>query len=105
MKAKTKQEIQEFCKILKLNAVSDNYENLLAEISDPAEYLHKLLALQIDSGEQKLIERRIRGAKFPYKKYLEDLDIKALPKGMQKRLSELMTIFAILNVSHLNPKR
>lgn len=101
MKAKTKQEIKEFCKVLKLNAVIDNYENLLTEITDPAEYLHKLLALEIDSGEQKLIERRIRGAKFPYKKYLEDLDVKALPKGMQKRLPELMTLDFIRNGQNL----
>ena len=92
MKAKIKQEIQEYCKMLKLNAISDNYESLLTEITEPSEYLHKLLSMEIAYQERQLIERRIRGAKFPYKKYLEDLDINELPEGMKKRLPELMTL-------------
>ncbi len=101
MQAKIQQEIQEYCKILKLNAINENFEEVLSESNDPAEYLHKLLSMEIDFGEQKLIERRIRGARFPYKKYLEDLDLNALPPGIQKRLPELMTLDFIRNGQNL----
>ena len=101
MKAKTKQEIAEYCKMLKLDAFLNNYESLSTEIKDPAEYLLKLLTLEVEDGDKKLIDRRIKAAKFPYHKYLEDLEVKYLPEGMQKRLPELMTLDFIKNGQNL----
>lgn len=45
MKTKTKQEIKEYCKMLKLMAVSEHFEKLITETEDMGEYLRELLAL------------------------------------------------------------
>lgn len=97
MKEKIKQEIIEYSKLLKLYSFADNFEAVLSEEVSADMALHKLLQMEIDFDEQRLIERRIKAAKFPYRKYLEDLEINYLPKGMQRKLPELQTLDFIKN--------
>ena len=89
---KKKQEIREFCKVLKLRGISENFEDIANEVKDPVEYLHKLLSAELESTEQRAIDRRIRGAHFPYRKYISDLELNCLPEGLRNRLPELMTL-------------
>jgi len=53
-----------------------------------SEYYHRLESRKLS---------RIRSAKFPYKKYLEDLEIEFLPEDGKKKLKMLKTLDFIRN--------
>jgi DNA replication protein DnaC len=92
MKVKLNEEIKEYCRILKLKGVQDHFEEAMAESGDYEEFLHKLLIYEMDEKDKRGIECRIRNAKFPYRKYLEDIEMKYLPESMQKKLPALATL-------------
>ena len=75
-----KQEIREYCRILKLNAVANNFEDAVEGAEDYIAYLHKLLLEQIRESDQKAMQRRIH------------LELDCLPEALQKRLGELRTL-------------
>ena len=89
---KDRLEIRELCHTLRLNAVAEHFEEYTAGSADFSEYLLRLLRSQAEQKDQKAIEQRIRGANFPYRKYLEDLELNCLPEGIRQRLPELMTL-------------
>lgn len=89
---KKKQEIREYCKSLGLKAISEAFEDAVSEHSNPVDYLHCLLSCELEEAEARAVTRRIQQAHFPYKKYLEDLEVDCLPKDLQKRLPELRTL-------------
>lgn len=88
MKVKLNEEIKEFCNILKLKGIHDHFDEVIEESQDYEEFLHKLLFFEIDEKDKRGIDCRIRNAKFPYRKYLEDIDIRCLPEiqGRVKRM-------------------
>ena len=92
MKAKINEEIREYCKILKLRGIEKNFEEMEKESADYEDFLHRLLTCELEEAEKRARENRIRSAKFPYQKYLEDLELDCLPKAMQKKLPELATL-------------
>ncbi len=49
------------------------------------DYLHHLLTFEIEEKDKCTLESRIRNACFPYKQYLEDIEMDCLPKDMQKK--------------------
>lgn len=92
MKAKTQHEIQEYCSLLKLNAIGEHFEEAIADATDYEGFLHQLLRMEVDAAEDRAKERKIKAARFPYRKYIEDLEVDLLPEGMRKRLSELCSL-------------
>lgn len=64
MKAKTQHEIQEYCSLLKLNAIGEHFEEAIADATDYEGFLHQLLRMEVD----------------------------LLPEGMRKRLPELCSL-------------
>lgn len=92
MKVKLNEEIKEYCRILKLNGIHEHFEDAIKESSDYEEFLHKLLTYELTEKDKRGVECRIRNAKFPYRKYLEDIEMKYLPNPMQKILPELATL-------------
>lgn len=92
MKAKINEEIKEYCKLLKLKGMGQNFEELEKDAADYEDFLHKLLTCELAEAEKRARENRIRSARFPYRKYLEDLELDCLPKTMQKKLPELATL-------------
>jgi len=92
MKVKLNEEIKEYCRILKLNGIHEHFEDAIKESSDYEEFLHKLLTYELTEKDKRGVECRIRNAKFPYRKYLEDIEMKYLPNSMQKILPELATL-------------
>ncbi len=48
--------------------------------------------MEVDAEEERAKERKIKAAKFPYRKYIEDLETDLLPEAMFKRLPELCTL-------------
>lgn len=85
-------EIREYCTALKIKAIADNYEELAAEAQDYPSYLLELLRLQMNEKNSASIEKRIKDAKFPCRKYLEDLELGCIPEGLRDKLPELMTL-------------
>ena len=92
MLIKVNEEIKEYCRILKLKGVLAHFEETMTEAVDYEDYLHRLLTFEIEEKDKRTIESRIRNACFPYKQYLEDIEMDCLPKDMQKKLPELATL-------------
>ena len=92
MKAKIQHEIQEYCSLLKLNAISEHFEEAIKGAADYEGFLHQLLRMEVDAEEERAKERKIKAAKFPYRKYIEDLEMNLLPEAMRKRLPELCSL-------------
>ena len=95
MKVKLNEEIKEYCKILKLKGIRDNFEEVMLEATDYEDFLHRLLTFEMVEKDKRSIECRIRNAHFPYNQYLENIEINCLPKDMQKKLPELATLYFI----------
>ena len=51
-----------------------------AEGKDHVQYLLRLCELELIERERRMIERRIKAAKFPATKSLDSFDFKAIPK-------------------------
>ena len=92
MKAKIQHEIQEYCSLLRLNAISEHFEEAITCATDYEGFLHQLLRMEVDAEEERAKERKIKAAKFPYRKYIEDLEMDLLPEGMRNRLPELCSL-------------
>ena len=76
-----------------LPGIRQNFENLLEEfMTQPSHYdkfLHRLLELEYLARNETRKASRIRGAEFPYKKYLEDLKREELPPESKTKILEL----------------
>jgi DNA replication protein DnaC len=89
-------DIKEYIKDLKLGGIS----NILKEKLDEAYktdmsyegFLKDLLEVGVDTRKENGKKNRIRNAKFPYKKYLDDLLVDYLPEDAKKRLKELKSL-------------
>ena len=92
MKVKLHEEIKEYCKILKLKGISSSFEEAMEESKDFEEFLHKILTSELNEKDKSAIECRIRNANFPYRKYIDDIELDCLPEMMQKKLPELATL-------------
>lgn len=92
MKVKLHEEIKEYCKILKLRGISSSFEEAMEESKDFEEFLHKILTSELNEKDKSAMECRIRNANFPYKKYIDDIEIDCLPEMMKKKLPELATL-------------
>lgn len=92
MSVKLNEEIKEYLHILKLKGIRNHFEQIMEEAKDYEDFLHQILEKEIEEKDKRSIESRIRSAKFPYKKHLEDLETDYLPEGIKQKLSELSTL-------------
>ena len=85
--------IKENCKILKLSYIFKNYEEEIKEAKqtkkDVEIFLDELLEKEINQRKENGIKKRLRYAKFPIKKYLEDFDKKLYNPEFIKEFDEL----------------
>ena len=88
--------IKENCKILKLSYIFKNYEEEIKEAKqtkkDVGIFLDELLEKEINQRKENGIKKRLRYAKFPIKKYLEDFDKKLYNPEFIKEFDELETL-------------
>ena len=88
--------IKENSKILKLSYVLKNYEDEIKEANqmkkDYGTFLDELLEKEINQRKENGIKKRLRHAKFPIKKYLEDFDRKLYNPEFIKEFEELDTL-------------
>jgi len=80
-------------KTLKLPTFLREYDNLarqcVAEGLDHVQFLARLVELELIDRERRMIERRIKAAKFPATKSLDSLNFKAIPKLNKMQVLEL----------------
>ena len=88
--------IKENSKILKLSYVFNNYENEIKEAKqikkDYETFLDELLEKEIIQRKDNGIKKRLRYAKFPIKKYLEDFNKKLYNPEFIKEFEELESL-------------
>ena len=88
--------IKENCKILKLSYIFKNYEEEIKEAKqtkkDVGIFLDELLEKEINQRKENGVKKRIRYAKFPIKKYLEDFDRKKYKAEFIQEFEELETL-------------
>lgn len=89
-------DIMEFADKLKLPHMKKSLKNILNEatLTDVTyeEFLYNILQKECDLKEDNLKQSRIKRASFPYKKYLEDIEVKELPTDAQKKFKNLSTL-------------
>jgi len=92
----TKEKITAYTKELRLPAIRQNYQaHARQSIKEKISYEGYLLTLLEDEFENRLKRRkisRIRQANFPYKKYLQDLERKELPKNAADKIDILESL-------------
>ena len=95
-KKKLYKDIEELTIELKLPGVKSNFEESAKDacINDVSyeEFLYKLLGKEHVLRNESNKQNRIRIAKFPYKKYIEDLVIEDLPVDAKKKLKTLSSL-------------
>lgn len=95
-KKKLYKDIEELTIELKLPAIKNKFEEEVkdAYINDISyeEFLYKLLEKEYVLKNESSKQNRIRIAKFPYKKYIEDLVVDDLPADAKKKLKTLNSL-------------
>jgi hypothetical protein len=80
-------------KTLKLPTFLREYDKLArqcaAEGLDHVRFLTRLVELELIDRERRMVERRIKAAKFPVTKSLDSFDFKAIPKLNKMQVLEL----------------
>ena len=80
-------------KTLKLPTVLREYDKVAqqcaAEGLDHVQFLARLVELELIDRERRMIERRIKAAKFPAVKSLDSFDFKAIPSLNKMQVLEL----------------
>ena len=89
-------EIKNYAEEMKLSVIKSDIdvaiEDATANNFSYDEFLYRLLQKECDIRKYNLTQSRIRIAKFPYKKYLEDISIKDLPSDAQLKLKHLSSL-------------
>lgn len=85
--------IAAYLKQLKLPAVAREYQRLADDAVHQnvgyLGYLQALLEHEVIQREEHQLQRRLRGARFPYEKRLEDFDFSVVPSLQKARVLEL----------------
>ena len=88
--------IENYCKLLTLSSVSDNYEKMAIDATKTKisyqEYLYKLLQQQIIDRVDRSVNAKIKKAGFPYVATMEMFDFSFQPNIDEKLLKELSTL-------------
>ena len=88
--------IEEYCKYIKLPEIRKHYKTIAEEASEESltyeNYLFLLLRKEEEKRKMNRVISQIRIAKFPEKKYLEDLNLDELPKSARMRFNELRSL-------------
>ena len=89
-------EIKKYVSELKIPGVNQglkqNIEDAYKFDKPYEEFLRDILIEAYDMRKENGKKNRIRNAKFPYKKYLDELKVDYLPEDCKKRLKELKTL-------------
>lgn len=89
-------EIKKYVSELKIPGVNQGLKMKIEEAykfdKSYEEFLRDILIEAYDTRKENGRKNRIRNAKFPYRKYLDELQVDYLPEDCRKRLKELKTL-------------
>ena len=89
-------QAKEYAAELRLGAIKSDLEESISDAENNnlsyEELLCRLLQKESDIRKYNLTQSRIKTASFPYKKYLEDIDIDALPDDAKHKLKHLSSL-------------
>jgi len=89
-------EIKKYILELKIPGVNQNLKMNIEEAyrldKSYEEFLRDILIEAYDTRKENGKKNRIKNARFPYKKYLDELKVDYLPEDCKKRLKELKTL-------------
>lgn len=98
-------QIKELALELKLAYIKENYQMSIDEAihtkMDYSEFLSRLLEKECDRRKENGVHHRMRNAKFPIKKYLEDFDRNKYGGEFKKKFEELETLKFIDNKENI----
>jgi DNA replication protein DnaC len=93
---KINERIEQMTKTLRLGHIGKNYEAITRDAREDnasyLDYLKQLLEIECENREEDAKFRRIRLAKFPQNKYLEDLKDDYLPEDARKKLAMMKSL-------------
>jgi DNA replication protein DnaC len=85
--------IQQQCKVLRVPAIGSQFarmaEQAVREKQSHLDYLEALLSAELEERERNTVERRLRDARLPRMKTLEEFDFSKSPKISAARIREL----------------
>lgn len=88
--------IKESSAYLRLPYIGNNYEDEIKEArianTDPKDFLEQLLLKEVELRRENGNRARLRRARFPYKKLLEDFQRNRYNSSMQREISTLETL-------------
>jgi len=88
--------VKEAAKALTLTYISQNYEALVKQAKETRatheDFLTDILDKEIEFRLQNRIQRKIREAHFPYRKYLQDLDLDEYDKEISNAIEDLASL-------------
>ena len=93
---KTISEIKKYITELKIPGINQGIRMKIEEAykldQSYEDFLKDILSQAYDTRKENGRKNRIRNAKFPYKKYLDELKIEYLPEDAKKKFKELKTL-------------
>ena len=93
---KTISEIKKYITELKIPGINQGLRMKIEEAyklnQSYEDFLKDILSQAYDTRKENGRKNRIRNAKFPYKKYLDELKIEYLPEDAKKKFKELKTL-------------
>ena len=88
--------VKEAAKALTLTYLSQNHEALVKEAKEARatheDFLADILDKELEHRLQNRIQRKIREAHFPYRKYLQDLDLGEYGKEVRNSIEDLTSL-------------
>jgi DNA replication protein DnaC len=85
--------IKDLTKPLQLSYIGQNFELLVEEAKNTkmphAEFMMEAFKKELEQRAENRMQRRIKEARFPYKKYLADLDMNEYGDDVQSEIEEL----------------
>ena len=92
----TLEKITQYTKELRLPGIRKQLGNILENYAEQKQsyldFLHQLLEMEHTTRKHNRKLAKIRRARFPFKKYLEQLNVKELPDSAEKLLNELSSL-------------
>ena len=89
-------EIEKLAHKLKLSYVKSSYTQSISEAMDKQasyeDFLQIILTNEVKARENNGIDRRIKTAKFPYRKYLGELKLDSFPLEVSNQIRELQSL-------------
>ena len=88
--------IKEMSYMLKLPNLKDNYDSLIEDATNLklgySEFLNLILEQEYDVRKNNSISKKITNARFPYKRFISDLDYDVLDESVSMKIKELSNL-------------